>query len=344
MDWVHRLYRRLFGFRRCSEAMMLAADLDLELAEHQLSLKMARSQTSLLAEDLKTIREGFESPRPTEQIAAAIELRKRLAETYSTDRLRWMLAHLRGRFVAALGPDKARESVNGVTDLRKAKKDELIAEAHSVLEQLKLQYTLVIDRDSRVNRIRSVAVVALLALFLGLALVPAYATEEVMGGAYSVKSLISFAVVFIAASAGSIVSILQRSGGSTASLFPAGQDPIRQISALRHGIGGVFVSVLMGPALAIVLVAIFIGGMIQIDGLTPEILPCLPEKPTPDQSSSGKFAEICTFSMLDHEVGLRGPADAAKLLLWAFLAGFAERLVPDVLDRFVGAAKTKPDA
>ena len=31
--------------------------------------------------------------------------------------------------------------------------------------------------------------------------------------------------------------------------------------------------------------------------------------------------------------------DYGKLLVWSFIAGFAERLVPDMLDRFTAASK-----
>jgi hypothetical protein len=33
-----------------------------------------------------------------------------------------------------------------------------------------------------------------------------------------------------------------------------------------------------------------------------------------------------------------GVADVAKLLAWAFVAGFAERLLPDTLNQLAGAA------
>lgn len=48
----------------------------------------------------------------------------------------------------------------------------------------------------------------------------------------------------------------------------------------------------------------------------------------------------CTpFPALATALGLRGPEDVFKLLLWAFIAGFAERFVPDVLDRIINQTK-----
>ncbi len=35
-------------------------------------------------------------------------------------------------------------------------------------------------------------------------------------------------------------------------------------------------------------------------------------------------------------VQFAGPYDALKMLLWGFVAGFAEKLVPDVLDKISG--------
>lgn len=324
MDWVRAIYRRLFGFRRCSEATMLASDLDLELAERDGDVD---------EKFLVVIRQGFNSPRATEQIAAAIELRKRLAMTYGPDRLRWMVAHLRDRFILALGADKAKAATADAPSLQDTNPEALLAEAHSLLEQLKLSYTLVTDRDARVNLMRGVSVAVLALLFAALAVIPAFdggPLPFLALAAEDTSSFLNFLVVFVAAAAGALVSILQRSGAPDSASAQA-QDPVRQISALRHGVSGIFVSAFMGPALAIVMLAVFVGGMIEIPGLTPKLVPC------------GPGTVQCTFSMLDYRMGFETYQDAAKLLLWAFLAGFAERLVPDVLDRFVGAAKTKPD-
>gem|GEM_PF-3345056 len=52
-----------------------------------------------------------------------------------------------------------------------------------------------------------------------------------------------------------------------------------------------------------------------------------------------KATEACDpFRQLSEALGLAGRLDFFKLLIWAFLAGFAERLVPDVLDSIANRA------
>lgn len=297
---------------RCAEARMLAADLDLQAAEDR----------NLIPEPtLALIRRGFESPSSGEQIAAAVELRARLAETYATDRLRPLVDHLRARLAILRGTAPAEGDADPPPS-----RAALLAEALSLLEQLKLSYTFISERDTRVSEIRSWALSLLAALFAVLVVV--FAAGTVVRSALpnletelAVNSLLNYGLLVAVAASGAVVSIIQRSQAQAVADLSVG-DPVAHISALRHGLSGLVVAGLAGPALALVLVPLFAGGIITIGDLTPTFNKVCDEA-------------VANFNLIDHCVSL-DMTGSAKMLVWAFLAGFAERLVPDVLDRLVG--------
>lgn len=81
-------------------------------------------------------------------------------------------------------------------------------------------------------------------------------------------------------------------------------------------------SCLLGGIFAVILEYVFIGGFLQ-GSLFPEFKSA--DKP-------GAVPDVLTLAVM------------AKVVIFSFLAGFAERLVPDALDRLVAASREHPAA
>lgn len=84
---------------------------------------------------------------------------------------------------------------------------------------------------------------------------------------------------------------------------------------------------LSGAIFAVVLYAIFASGLITGD-MFPKI---------PDKGSEGVFVRIFCSNCTPNSA-----VEVGKLIVWCFIAGFAERFVPDALSRLVSKADAKP--
>ncbi|MEP2978855.1 MAG: hypothetical protein ABJO86_05190 [Lentilitoribacter sp.] len=81
---------------------------------------------------------------------------------------------------------------------------------------------------------------------------------------------------------------------------------------------------MVGGVLAMVLYLIFLSGLLRGD-MFPEFVSLSTDKTT-------------GFPTIFEQYGKHGFSDYAKLLVWAFIAGFSEKFVTNVLGRFEGAA------
>jgi hypothetical protein len=108
---------------------------------------------------------------------------------------------------------------------------------------------------------------------------------------------------------------------------PSGGDSLVDVEALEQGWFTIYMAPISGSIFATVLYLMFIGGLLQ-GHLFPSIIPA----PGGDGLLSGKGLSFEDFAL---QAGPASVADYAKLLFWSFVAGFAERLVPDTLDRIV---------
>lgn len=101
-------------------------------------------------------------------------------------------------------------------------------------------------------------------------------------------------------------------------------DPVIKATQFDHGKIGIVLSICVGGTSALVLYFLMAAGLGQMGGeLMPKFAPsCAPEN-CPPLALKDFFSELTPL----------GTNSYAKALCWSFVAGFAEKLVPDILDR-----------
>lgn len=129
---------------------------------------------------------------------------------------------------------------------------------------------------------------------------------------YGQTLLATLVLVMLGGALGGFVSLLRR-----IQMVPTGGDPLVNIFELENGRVSLYLAPLSGALFALVLYFIFMGDLVQ-------------------GSFFPKLGNL-DLHLWAFEWGGQ-PAthvEYAKLLVWAFIAGFAERLVPDTLARLV---------
>jgi hypothetical protein len=246
----------------------------------------------------------------------------------------------------------------------------LRADIKYLLSKFYLYYAMLPVREGLRDRLTAravrmtlliVAVVVLLVVInLGGALVLQQLTNKV--GDLSAVFGLTVATVALSGIIGGCVSMLQRIQSA-----PSEGDALFNLAALTNGWRGLSLSPLYGGIFASLLFVLFAGGIlrgsvfplintprviapqtIQIDssqfkpadqtdqptgtqptGTAPATLP---SRATTQQPTEAEILQIREF------LKQTGPADGsafALLIIWSFIAGFAERLVPDTLNRLV---------
>ena len=154
-----------------------------------------------------------------------------------------------------------------------------------------------------------------------------YLTGEIL----ELPFLSMIATVVYAGVVGGYVSALRR----VQSVRPE-NDSLLTIQGLQSSRYFLWLSPMLGAIFAVVLLLIFLGGIVS-GTVFPKIL-------------SLDCPENCTFpSQLSHwpfwlKLRPESSVDYAKLFLWSFIAGFAERFVPDILDRVVQRSQSQETA
>jgi hypothetical protein len=160
-----------------------------------------------------------------------------------------------------------------------------------------------------------------------------------------ITSGLTVLTVALAGTMGGCVSMLQRIQST-----PSEGDALFNLAALNNGWTGLSLSPLYGGIFASLLFVLFAAGVLK-GSVFPEIhtpgksvladvsAPSQPESQSPSSANLSATRES-TVEVLRIKTFLTqtGPVDGvsyALLIVWSFLAGFAERLVPDTLNRLV---------
>jgi hypothetical protein len=133
------------------------------------------------------------------------------------------------------------------------------------------------------------------------------------------------AVLFVGAMGG-LLSMQQRYQS-----VPREGDPIDNISELMQNWSRLFLPAISGGIFAVLLYMLFIGQLVQGD-LFPRMIPGLGDE--------NKTQGTAFWDLLANSRPLSG-RDYAKLIIWSFIAGFAERYVPDTLAHFISRRETE---
>jgi len=319
-------YRRIF---RGGPRPKLSAQLIAPRSEFDEAIRLADPETA------KALIAGRASVSDVDQIGAAVSARLELAKLMSTNELIRYVQHLQNRYGVAVGPSTYDRYKQGVPVDVFSDLDKLQAELKTLSYRLRLAYSITHIRDGYLAIIRASCAWGLAASLL-LVTVAIYAQQ-----ATGVTSpAVNFMIVAVVGLAGAITSIARRSNQIVAS-SPLEDDPVIQASGLQQGAASLFVAALTGPVFALILLVIFMGGALQIGDLTPAFLHELTPSNCPTLHS-----RPADFKAFQYAFWFTTPFDAVKLLMWAFIAGFAEQFVPDILDSFTKTAedKAKPGA
>ncbi len=135
------------------------------------------------------------------------------------------------------------------------------------------------------------------------------------------------AMVAFSGMAGAFASILQRIQKFKASTAIGQDDTLIMLSSLDYGRLGVYFALISGVVFSTALFLVFAAQLLKG--------PFFPAIFTP------KDTTVLPFSLFASATNPVDGSEYAKLLVWSFLAGFAERMVPDVLDKIARKADSE---
>jgi hypothetical protein len=242
----------------------------------------------------------------------------RLLPSERLPRLVWNL-RLRYRSVVDLPEYEAYLASKPPNLNEEAKETDLVlrADIEYLLGQIYLRYSITPVAEEIRDRIsKRVASVIL----VGLAVIAAVFSLTVFGISQPYSASLPTAI--FAGAMGGLLSLQQRYQSASRD-----GDPIDSISQLMHNWPKVFLPAINGAIFAFVLYMLVRAGLLAGDVF-------------PKFSSEDNKNGLVLLDFL-RQGRPEAASDYAKLIVWSFIAGFAERFVPDTLSRFINKRETE---
>jgi hypothetical protein len=353
MDWfrgkAHSLNETVKKiFQRLRNKRMLAdyGDTYLGVLKSEFRTLTPQSDSEVaLADVAREIIDKWENPRQDISWDDIYLLEKITLRIQPNNRLTQRACNLRAKYRDLVG-QKAYDSYlqSNPPDPQTGDKDALRGDLEQLLSEFHWQYAINMARETMRDRISSKVLFILGIIVLTAVLLPVFVSDY--------PSL--FVLVVFMGALGGFVSTQNRLQSSRDSL-----EPIKELTMLDRGVFNIFLSPISGAVFASILFLMFAGGFLKGD-LFPELGPSGGSTDTamseaaPDDAIVDRSNENVLTSQADQgEDGipsLKEFADAtvpitngdfAKVLIWSFIAGFAERFVPDALNRIAAIKEGK---
>jgi hypothetical protein len=193
------------------------------------------------------------------------------------------------------------------------KPDHLRARVHNLIRELYRLYTVISCRGDMREAISKRALITL-AFVLGVTVVVVLVTPYFPSSLHYIDV---WFVVFAAGATGGLLSLQRRLQS-----LPSYGESLSDLVELTGRMSVRFTPII-GGIFAIVLFLLFASGLVS-----GTLFPTLP--PT---------ANVSNFKIFLEHLQPENTLDWGKLLVWSFIAGFAERLVPDTLNRLIARSE-----
>lgn len=237
-------------------------------------------------------------------------------------RLRARAESLRTKWREVVGQAAFDDYLKAAADLDKGDEMTIRADLEQLLSEFHWLYTIYPARERVRSGISKTLALVTLWFLLVLAAVGWWLYHPKAGVQPEVPTVL---VVIAAGVVGSFVSAQQRIQS-----LPNTGDSILTMHELKRGRLGIFIAPLSGAIFATALYLIFAATLAE-GALFPKIF----VPPTPRGATS------VTFGIFAGATGPSAGVDYAKLIVWSFIAGFAERFVPDALDRLIAKSQAR---